>query len=121
MPHGETMTPTFMPVATQASMKGVTNEQLRQIEPTISLILNNTYHLGLRPQSDILDLVGGSHAYQGWDRNLLTVIFQMTRLAQILADTGNGAGSQDSGGFQMVSLFVLPVSWTGKMEWRTDE
>ncbi|SCZ89754.1 BZ3500_MvSof-1268-A1-R1_Chr9g10582 [Microbotryum saponariae] len=85
LPHGATLLPTFMPVATQASMKGVTPAQLMALDPPLTLMLNNTYHLSQRPTPEILDLVGGSHTYQGWDRNLLS----------------------DSGGFQMVSLVKL--------------
>lgn len=85
MPHGETMTPTFMPVATKGTMKGVTPLQMHSLTPPLTLILNNTYHLSLRPGTEILDQAGGSHEYQGWEGNLLT----------------------DSGGFQMVSLVKL--------------
>ncbi|KAK4054076.1 hypothetical protein OIV83_001101 [Microbotryomycetes sp. JL201] len=79
------MLPTFMPVGTQASLKGTTYAQIEQLEPKISLILNNTYHLSLRPGTDVLDAVGGAHELQKWTGNLLT----------------------DSGGFQMVSLVKL--------------
>ncbi|KAI0020580.1 tRNA-guanine(15) transglycosylase-like protein [Xylariomycetidae sp. FL0641] len=72
-----------MPVATQASLKGLTPEQLE--ETGCRLCLNNTYHLGLRPGQDVLKAVGGAHKLQGWNHNLLT----------------------DSGGFQMVSLLKL--------------
>ncbi|GAA5876643.1 hypothetical protein JCM16303_003610 [Sporobolomyces ruberrimus] len=86
MPHGETMTPTFMPVATQATMKGVTPSQIESVTPPITLILNNTYHLSQNPGTEVLDACeGASHGYQGWRGNLLT----------------------DSGGFQMVSLVKL--------------
>ncbi|KIY73066.1 tRNA-guanine transglycosylase [Cylindrobasidium torrendii FP15055 ss-10] len=78
--HGVTMLPTFMPVATQAAIKGLTAEQVEALGFT--LILNNTYHLNLRPGTQILDKAHGSHKFQGWNRNLLT----------------------DSGGFQLVSL-----------------
>ncbi|CAL5869421.1 uncharacterized protein PFLUO_LOCUS3650 [Penicillium psychrofluorescens] len=83
LPHGSVQLPIFMPVATQASLKGLTYEQLRQTG--CMLCLNNTYHLGLKPGQEVLDAVGGAHKLQGWDRNLLT----------------------DSGGFQMVSLLEL--------------
>ncbi|KAI9152072.1 Queuine tRNA-ribosyltransferase catalytic subunit [Paramyrothecium foliicola] len=73
----------FMPVATQASLKGLTPEQLE--ETGCRLCLNNTYHLGLKPGQDVLDAVGGAHKLQGWKYNILT----------------------DSGGFQMVSLLKL--------------
>ncbi|CAG8108089.1 unnamed protein product [Penicillium salamii] len=83
LPHGEVPLPIFMPVATQASLKGLTYDQLR--ETGCMLCLNNTYHLGLKPGQAVLDAVGGAHKLQSWDRNLLT----------------------DSGGFQMVSLLEL--------------
>jgi len=72
LPHAVTLTPTFMPVATQGTMKGVTAAQLEAIEPPITLLLNNTYHLSQRPTAELLDMVGGSHSYQAWRRNLLT-------------------------------------------------
>ncbi|KAF9029027.1 tRNA-guanine transglycosylase [Hymenopellis radicata] len=78
--HGVTMLPTFMPVATQAAIKGLTPQQVEALG--ITLILNNTYHLNLRPGINVLDQAGGAHQFQGWRRNLLT----------------------DSGGFQLVSL-----------------
>ncbi|CAF9913934.1 MAG: hypothetical protein HETSPECPRED_001699 [Heterodermia speciosa] len=72
-----------MPVATQASLKGLTYQQLA--DTGCKICLNNTYHLGLKPGQDTLAKVGGAHALQGWNGNLLT----------------------DSGGFQMVSLLEL--------------
>ncbi|KZT72082.1 tRNA-guanine transglycosylase [Daedalea quercina L-15889] len=80
LPHGVTMLPTFMPVATQAAIKGLTAQQVEALG--ITLILNNTYHLNLRPGTRTLKDVGGAHRFQGWRYNLLT----------------------DSGGFQLVSL-----------------
>ncbi|KAJ2918523.1 hypothetical protein MD484_g1853, partial [Candolleomyces efflorescens] len=74
------MLPTFMPVATQAAIKGLTAQQVESLG--VTLILNNTYHLNLRPGLEILNEAGGAHKFQGWNRNLLT----------------------DSGGFQLVSL-----------------
>jgi queuine tRNA-ribosyltransferase catalytic subunit len=59
-----------MPVATQASLKGLTYDQLK--DTGCMLCLNNTYHLGLKPGQEVLDLVGGAHKLQGWDRNILT-------------------------------------------------
>lgn len=83
LPHGEVETPMFMPVGTQAALKGLTYEQLRDLD--CKICLNNTYHLGLKPGQEVLDAVGGAHKLQAWDRNILT----------------------DSGGFQMVSLLKL--------------
>ena len=70
LPHGSVSLPMFMPVATQASLKGLTPAQLR--ETGCMLCLNNTYHLGLKPGQDVLDEIGGAHRLQGWDRNILT-------------------------------------------------
>ncbi|KAI9722479.1 MAG: hypothetical protein M1828_004726 [Chrysothrix sp. TS-e1954] len=72
-----------MPVATQASLKGLTPEQLAATG--CRLCLNNTYHLGLKPGQAILEALGGAHKLQSWPHNILT----------------------DSGGFQMVSLLKL--------------
>lgn len=83
LPHGAVETPMFMPVGTQASLKGLTYEQLEELD--CKICLNNTYHLGLKPGQEILDKVGGAHKLQGWNRSILT----------------------DSGGFQMVSLLKL--------------
>jgi len=60
-----------MPVATQAAIKGLTAPQVDSLG--ITLILNNTYHLNLRPGIEILKEAGGAHKFQGWRRNLLTV------------------------------------------------
>jgi hypothetical protein len=62
-----------MPVATQAALKGLTPQQTEELG--ITLILNNTYHLNLRPGTKVLDAAGGAHKFQGWRRNLLTVSF----------------------------------------------
>ncbi|TID23636.1 queuine tRNA-ribosyltransferase [Venturia nashicola] len=83
LPHGPVQLPIFMPVATQASLKGITPEQLE--DTSCRLCLNNTYHLGLKPGQAVLDKIGGAHKLQGWNHNILT----------------------DSGGFQMVSLLKL--------------
>lgn len=68
---GVTSLPTFMPVATQAAIKGVTPQQVEGLG--ITLILNNTYHLNLRPGIGVLREAGGAHRLQGWNHNLLTV------------------------------------------------
>ena len=72
---GVTLLPTFMPVATQAAIKGLTAQQMESLG--VTLILNNTYHLNLRPGIKVLNQVGGAHKFQGWSRNLLTVIPQI--------------------------------------------
>jgi tRNA-guanine family transglycosylase len=59
-----------MPVATQASLKGLTPQQLE--ETGCRLCLNNTYHLGLKPGQEVLEKVGGAHKLQGWKHNILT-------------------------------------------------
>ncbi|KAG0586949.1 hypothetical protein KC19_2G130200 [Ceratodon purpureus] len=83
LPHFEAQTPLFMPVGTQGTIKGLTNDQLEDLD--CQIILGNTYHLALRPGADLLDSMGGLHKFMNWPRALLT----------------------DSGGFQMVSLLHL--------------
>jgi queuine tRNA-ribosyltransferase len=79
--HGVIETPIFMPVGTVASVKGVHQRELKEdINPDV--ILGNTYHLYLRPQTQILEKAGGLHKFMNWDRNILT----------------------DSGGYQVYSL-----------------
>ncbi len=79
--HGEIQTPIFMPVGTVGSVKAVTQQQLvREIEAQI--ILGNTYHLYLRPGTEVLEAAGGLHKFNHWDKPLLT----------------------DSGGYQVFSL-----------------
>ena len=79
--HGTIETPIFMPVGTVATVKGVHQRELKEeINPDI--ILGNTYHLYLRPQTPILEQAGGIHKFMNWDRNILT----------------------DSGGYQVYSL-----------------
>jgi queuine tRNA-ribosyltransferase len=79
--HGVIETPIFMPVGTVASVKGVHQTELKnEINPDI--ILGNTYHLYLRPKTDILEQARGLHKFMNWDRNILT----------------------DSGGYQVYSL-----------------
>ncbi|NUM54128.1 MAG: tRNA guanosine(34) transglycosylase Tgt [Candidatus Hydrogenedentes bacterium] len=82
-PHGSFETPVFMPVGTQASVKALTQEDLRDIDA--SIILGNAYHLFLRPGTDVLEQAGGLHRFMNWDRPILT----------------------DSGGFQVFSLGKL--------------
>ena len=72
-----------MPVGTCGTVKGVTNDQLLEIESQI--ILGNTYHLALRPGMDVIAEHGGLHAFSGWEKPILT----------------------DSGGFQLFSLARL--------------
>jgi queuine tRNA-ribosyltransferase catalytic subunit len=93
------MLPTFMPVATQAAIKGLTQEQVESLG--VTLILNNTYHLNLRPGLKVLNEAGGAHKFQGWNRNLLTVCVLYQNPLQPLFIS---RVIQDSGGFQLVSL-----------------
>ncbi len=79
-PHGDIETPIFMPVGTKATVKGLTPEELKRLGSLI--ILSNTYHLHLRPSSEIIKEAGGLHKFMNWDKPILT----------------------DSGGFQVFSL-----------------
>jgi queuine tRNA-ribosyltransferase len=82
-PHGKIDTPIFMPVGTQATVKAMTPEELCEIGAQI--ILANTYHLYIRPGHELMERMGGLHAFMHWDRPILT----------------------DSGGFQVFSLGEL--------------
>ena len=82
-PHGVIETPTFMPVGTQASVKGISPDELRAMDAGI--MLSNTYHLYLRPGHALIQEAGGLHGFMNWDRAILT----------------------DSGGFQIFSLSKL--------------
>ena len=82
-PHGDIQTPVFMPVGTQATVKSMTPEELKEIEAQI--ILSNTYHLYLRPGNKLVKEADGLHEFMRWDKPILT----------------------DSGGFQVFSLGPL--------------
>ena len=80
LPHGIVQTPAFMPVGTQGTVKGLSIDQV--VATGAEILLGNTYHLALRPGSDLIAELGGLHRFMGWDRPILT----------------------DSGGFQIFSL-----------------
>ena len=85
-PHGDIQTPVFMPVGTQAAVKAMRPEQVRDMGAEI--ILANTYHLYLRPGHDIVREAGGLHKFMNWDRAILTDlslihISEPTRQAEI--------------------------------------
>lgn len=79
--HGVIQTPIFMPVGTLGTVKGVHQHEIKE-DIQAQIILGNTYHLYLRPGTDILEQAGGLHRFNGWDRPILT----------------------DSGGYQVFSL-----------------
>lgn len=81
--HGVVETPAFMPVGTNGTVKGIYHDKVKEIG--YNLILGNTYHLYLRPGTEVLDSFGGLHNFSNWDGNILT----------------------DSGGFQVFSLSNL--------------
>lgn len=78
--HGVVQTPIFMPVGTYGSVKAMLPHELQEINAQI--VLGNTFHLWLRPGTEVMDLHGGLHGFMGWDKPILT----------------------DSGGFQVFSL-----------------
>lgn len=82
-PHGEVLTPSFMPVGTRATVKGVDARTLRELGS--QMVLANTYHLHLRPGEDLIAELGGLHGFMRWDGPILT----------------------DSGGYQVFSLSDL--------------
>ena len=83
-PHGDIQTPVFMPVGTQATVKSISPEELKE-DVKAQIILANTYHLYLRPGHDLVKEAGGLHKFMNWDKPILT----------------------DSGGFQVFSLSGL--------------
>lgn len=89
-PHCVVETPLFMPVGTRATVKGVAPERLRAIGAQV--VLANTYHLFLRPGSDVVRDAGGLHRFMGWDRAILTDSggFQIFSLAETLKVTDEG-------------------------------
>ena len=80
LPHGEVQTPIFMPCGTKASVKSLSPEELTSLG--CQILLGNTYHLHLRPSSELIAKMGGLHKFMNWDKPILT----------------------DSGGFQVFSL-----------------
>jgi queuine tRNA-ribosyltransferase len=80
LPHGTVSTPVFMPVGTNASVKAIDGDALGEIG--FGIVLANTYHLYLRPGTEVIAAAGGLHRFMHWNRNILT----------------------DSGGFQVFSL-----------------
>ena len=88
--HGEIPTPVFMPVGTGATVKGVLQRDLAG-DLDSRIILGNTYHLYLRPGTDVLKSAGGLHRFMNWDRALLTdsggyQVFSLTDIRRITAD-----------------------------------
>ena len=90
-PHGTVETPAFLPVGTQASVKGLTPDELRAVGAQI--ILANTYHLYLRPGSELIAGLGGLHRFMAW----------------------NGPLTTDSGGYQVFSLGFALEHGVGKI------
>ncbi len=95
-PHGDIQTPVFMPVGTQATVKSMTPDELKEMVGA-QIILSNTYHLYLRPGSDIVKEAGGLHKFMNWDRPILT----------------------DCGGFQVFSLSALRTITEDGVEFRS--
>src|SRR5436305_2288182 len=94
-PHGVVETPAFMPVGTLGAVKGVTPQELEAAGA--SILLANLYHLALRPGIDVVERLGGIHAFTGWQRPILT----------------------DSGGFQVWSLGGLRTVDAGGVTFRS--
>ena len=95
-PHGDIQTPVFMPVGTQATVKSMTPEELKEIVKA-EIILSNTYHLYLRPGHKLVEEAGGLHEFMRWDRTILT----------------------DCGGFQVFSLGDLRKIYEEGVEFKS--
>ncbi|MGE5351872.1 MAG: tRNA-guanine transglycosylase, partial [Acidobacteriota bacterium] len=94
--HGRVETPIFMPVGTQGTVKAV-NQNLLENDVKAQIILGNTYHLYLRPGTEILEKAGGLHRFMNWNKPILT----------------------DSGGFQVYSLSDLRKMKSNGVEFRS--
>jgi queuine tRNA-ribosyltransferase/7-cyano-7-deazaguanine tRNA-ribosyltransferase len=90
-PHGSIETPSFIPVGTQATVKAMSAEDLRNVK--CQVIITNTYHLHLQPGEDLIEKLGGLHAFMNWDGPLMT----------------------DSGGFQIFSHGAAKEHGVGKI------
>ena len=90
-PHGAVSTPAFMPVGTQATVKGLTPAMVRATGA--QMVLANAYHLALRPGEDVVQRLGGLHQFSGWAGPILTDSggFQLFSLAKISRVTDDGA------------------------------
>ncbi len=95
LPHGKISTPVFMPVGTAGTVKAIAVDDLKEIG--FEIILSNTYHLYLRPGTDVIKGAGGLHGFMRWDRNILT----------------------DSGGFQVFSLAPFRKITDGGVKFRS--
>ncbi|KJJ85255.1 queuine tRNA-ribosyltransferase [Candidatus Omnitrophus magneticus] len=93
--HGEFLTPVFMPVATQATVKSLSSEELENAG--VNMIISNAYHLFMRPGGDIIKKAGGLHKFMNWTRPITT----------------------DSGGFQVFSLALLRKIHNEGVEFRS--
>lgn len=89
--HGVVETPNFIPVGTQASVKAIAPDRLKDMGAQI--VLANTYHLMLRPGADLIEKMGGLHKFMNWDKPIMT----------------------DSGGFQVFSLGIALEHGVGKL------
>lgn len=96
-PHGVVDTPNFVPVGTQATVKSLTPNDLKEIG--VQMILANTYHLHLRPGEDVVEKLGGLHKFSSWDGPMMT----------------------DSGGFQVFSLGVAQEEGKKLSKFSNDE
>ncbi|MCK5227558.1 MAG: tRNA-guanine transglycosylase, partial [Desulfobulbaceae bacterium] len=104
--HGAFQTPVFMPVGTQATVKGITPENLKDLGAEI--ILANTYHLFVRPGHELVEKMGGLHRFMHWDRPILTDSggFQIYSLRDLATITEQGAGFKSH--LDGSSLFLSP-------------
>jgi len=94
--HGAIQTPFFMPIATRAAVKGLTTKELKELK--IQIILSNTYHLFLRPGTEIIKKAGGLHKFMNWAGPILT----------------------DSGGYQVFSLAKIRKIKESGVEFRSE-
>ena len=112
--HGEVETPTFMPVGTKGTVKSVHPTELTDPALDCQIILGNTYHLYLRPGTDVLDEFGGLHNFMRWDRPILTdsggyQVFSLSKLRKITEDGVRFQSHIDGSPLELTPESVLEI------------
>ncbi len=112
--HGSFQTPVFMPVGTQATVKAVTPDNLKEMNAQI--ILGNTYHLYIRPGHELIEQFGGLHGFMNWDGSILTDSggFQIFSLKELATITEEGAAFRSH--LDGSKLFLRPEDAIGVQE-----
>ncbi len=111
--HGDILTPVFMPVGTVGTVKGVHRRDLEE-DIHAQIILGNTYHLYLRPGTDILHQAGGLHRFEGWTRPILTdsggyQVFSLTQIRKMTEEGVRFSSHIDGRKLMFTPEFVMDI------------